>query len=141
MMNICCEPLVKAIINAMENWRSQSEKFDKSQLSVMEEACRLASVTCWAGDHHIHFWKNGVDRLLLDLLLENNYKIHQMQHELSLNDLIVIVQKSYNANFLHSVRPYVWDILGGLAANCAEDINHKTHGNELGLNVLVICAW
>ncbi|KAL8461975.1 hypothetical protein ACS0TY_033167 [Phlomoides rotata] len=140
MMNICCEPLVKAIINAMDNGRSQPEKFDKNQLSVMEEACRLASVTYWSGDHHIHFWKDGVDRLLIDLLLENYYKIHRMQHELSLNDLIVIVQKSYNANFLLSFRPYVWDILGGLAVNCAENINHRMHGNELQLNVLVICA-
>lgn len=141
MMNICREPLVEAIINSMDNWGSQSEKFDKSQLSIMEEACRLASVTCWAGDNNIQFWKADVDGLLLDLLLENYYKIHRMQHELSLNDLIVTVQKSYNANFLLSLRPYVWDILGGLVANCAENIDHKMHGNELRLNVLVICAW
>lgn len=141
MMKICCEPLVEAVINAMDRWSSISENFAKSQLSVMEEACRLASITRWAGDHHIHFWKAGMDRVLLDLLLENYPKIHQMQRELSLNDLIIIVRENHNANLVLSLRPYVWDILGGLAANCAGNINHKMHGNELRLNVLIICAW
>ncbi|KAL3627094.1 hypothetical protein CASFOL_028457 [Castilleja foliolosa] len=140
MMNICGEPLVEAVTSAMSNWSSLSDNSDKSQLSVMEEACRLATMTRWAGDHHIYFWKAGIDRLLLDLLLENHPKVRQLQPDLSMNDLINIVRKSYNANPLLLLRPYVWDILGGLAANCAENINHKIHGNELQLNVLIICA-
>ncbi|KAL6546996.1 hypothetical protein OROMI_022717 [Orobanche minor] len=140
MMNICCESLVKAVTSAMNNWSSVSDKFDKSQLSVMEEACRLATITQWAGDHHIYFWKAGMDRLLLDLLLEKCTKIDQLQRGLSVNELIFVVRESYNANPLLSFRPYLWDILGGLAANCAENINHEIHGNELRVNVLIVCA-
>ncbi|KAI3456713.1 hypothetical protein Pfo_013376 [Paulownia fortunei] len=140
MMNICCEPLVKAVISAMKDWSSLSEIRAKSQLSVMEEACRLASITRWPGYHHIYFWKAGVDRLLLDLLLEIYPKIHLLQRELSVTDLIIIVRESHNANLPLSFRPYLWDILGGLAANCAENFNHEMHGNELQLKVLVICA-
>ncbi|KAH6778683.1 hypothetical protein C2S51_009995 [Perilla frutescens var. frutescens] len=140
MLNICCEPLVKAVINALESRSSISEKSGKSQSSFVEEACRLASITLWPGDHHMHFWKAGVERVLLDLLLEDCSKFHKMQREFSLNDLIIMVQESHKANFLLSYRPYVWDILGGLAANCAGNINHKVQGNELRLHILIICA-
>lgn len=141
MLNICCEPLVEAVINAMESRSSIPEKSVKSQSSFVEEACRLASITIWAGDHHMHLWKAGVERVLLDLLLEDYPKVHKMQREFSLNDLIIMVQESRKANFLLSYRPYVWDILGGLAANCAGNINHKVQGNELQLHILIICAW
>ncbi|KAG8386600.1 hypothetical protein BUALT_Bualt03G0165200 [Buddleja alternifolia] len=138
MLNICCEPLVKAVTSALRKWSSLPEKLAKSEMSVMEEACRFASITRWAGDHHIYFWKAGVDRLLLNLLLNNYPKIHQLQHELSTEDLIIIVKESLDANFLPSLRPYLWDILGGLAANCAENFNHEMHGN--GLRLLIMCS-
>lgn len=141
MLKICSEPLVKAVINALKSWSSIAEKSAKSQSSFVEEACRLASITFWVGDHHLHFWKAGIDRVLLDLLLEDYPKIHKMQRQSSLNDLISIVRESHEANFLLSYRPYIWDILGGLAANCTGNINHKVQGNELQLNVLIICAW
>ncbi|PIN07585.1 hypothetical protein CDL12_19850 [Handroanthus impetiginosus] len=140
MISTCGEPLVKAITSAMTNSSSLSERVAKSQSSVMEEACRLASITHWAGDHHIYFWKAGVDGLLLDLLLDNFPKMHEMQRELSVHHLINVVQECHNSNLPLSFRPYVWDILGGLAANCAENINHEMHGNELRLKILIICA-
>ncbi|XP_057765311.1 BTB/POZ domain-containing protein At1g04390 isoform X2 [Salvia miltiorrhiza] len=140
MLKICSESLVKAIISALKSRSSTAEKSAKTQSSFVEEACRLASITFWVGDHHMHFWEAGVDRVLLDLLLEDYPKVHKMQRESSLNDLIIVVQESHEANFLLSYRPYVWDILGGLAANCAGNINHKVQGNELQLNVLIICA-
>ncbi|KAL0443180.1 UNVERIFIED_CONTAM: BTB/POZ domain-containing protein [Sesamum latifolium] len=140
MMRICCEPLVKAVMSTMNNWRSQSEKLDKSQMSVMEEACRLASITRWAGDHHSYLWKSGVDRLFLDLLVANHTKIQKPQRELSVHDLITVVQESQSANLPLSFRPYLWDILGGLAANCPENIDLERHGNDLRLSVLIICA-
>ncbi|XP_041990382.1 BTB/POZ domain-containing protein At1g04390-like isoform X2 [Salvia splendens] len=140
MLKIYSEPLVKAVINALKSRSSIAEKSAKSQPSFVEEAFRLASITLWVGDHHMHFWKAGVDRVLLDLLLEDYPKIQKMQRESSLNDLIIIVRESHEANFLLTYRPYVWDILGGLAANYAGNINHKVQGNELQLNVLIICA-
>lgn len=141
MLNICGEPLVEAVISAMKSRNSISEKSTKNQSSFVEEACRLASITFWAGDHHMHLWKGGVDRILLDLLLEDYPKVQKLQRELSMNDLINVVRESHEANFLLSYRPYVWDILGGLAANCVGNINHKLPGIELRLNVLIICAW
>lgn len=140
MMNICCEPLVKVIASALKSYITESEKLDNCHLSIMEEACRLASITRWRGNHHIYFWKAGVDRLLLDLLLDYP-KIHQLQRELSVNDLIIIVRENQNSNLPLSVRPYLWDILGGLAANCEENINHDMHENELQLRILIVCAW
>lgn len=132
---------MKAVISALKSRSSISEKSTKNQSSLVEEACHLASITFWAGDHHMHFWKAGVDRVLLDLLLEDYPKVQKMQDDLSMNDLISVVRESHEANFLLSYRPYVWDILGGLAANCVGNINHKLPGNELRLNVLIICAW
>ncbi|GER52753.1 BTB/POZ domain-containing protein 1 [Striga asiatica] len=141
MMSICCESLVQVVTSAMNSWVLLSDKSNKDELSVMEEACRLATVTRWAGDHHRYFWKVGVDRLLLHLLLENSPVIHHLQCNLSLNDLIFIVRENYNSNLLHPFRPYIWDIIGGLAANCSpKNNNFELHGNERHLNVLIICS-
>ncbi|KAL3851055.1 hypothetical protein ACJIZ3_012937 [Penstemon smallii] len=140
MISISCEPLVKAIIGAMDEWSLQSEKLDKNQVPVLLEACRLASITRWAGDHHFYFWKGGVDRLLLNLLLNDYNKIHQLQRDLSVNNLMIMVKKGLNENSQLFLRPYVWDILGGLAANCAENFNHEINQNEFQLNVLIMCA-
>ncbi|XP_073303470.1 BTB/POZ domain-containing protein At1g04390 isoform X2 [Primulina huaijiensis] len=140
MMNICSEPLVKAVIMAIRNWNSQSEKLAKTQMHVVKEACRLASITRWAGDHHQYFWKEGVDRVLLDLLLDNYDEIHQMLLEASVNDLAITVQLRLGLNFKLFLRPYVWDILGGLAVNCAENFNRGMHKKEFQLKVLIICV-
>ncbi|XP_073154231.1 BTB/POZ domain-containing protein At1g04390-like isoform X2 [Henckelia pumila] len=93
MMSICSEPLVKVVIMTIKTWNSQSEKLATSQMHVVKEACRLAFVTRWAGDHHQYFWKEGVDRVLLDLLLDNYDEIHQMLLEPSENDLAITVQQ------------------------------------------------
>lgn len=141
MMNVCSESLVKAVIMAIKNWNSQSEKLAKIQMHVVKEACRLASITRWAGDHHQYFWKEGVERVLLDLLLDNYDEIHQMLLESSVNDLAITLQQGLGANFKFFLRPYVWDILGGLAVNCAENFNRGMHKNEFQLKVLIICVW
>ncbi|XP_073154137.1 BTB/POZ domain-containing protein At1g04390-like [Henckelia pumila] len=140
MMNIYSEPLVKAVIMELKNWKLQSEKLTESEMDVVKEACRLASVTRWAGDHHQYFWKEGVDRVLLDLLLDNYDEIHQMLLESSVNDLAIKVRQGLSANFKLSLRPYVWDILGGLAANCSGNFNCEMHKNKFQLKVLVICV-
>ncbi|XP_051128689.1 BTB/POZ domain-containing protein At1g04390 isoform X2 [Andrographis paniculata] len=140
MMNIYCEPLVNALTSTLSNWSSQPEEVAKSQRPIIEEALRLASITRWAGNHHVYFWRMGMDRVLVNLLLDNYHKIHQLRHELSVNELIIIVRECRNSILPLSYRPFIWDILGGLAANCSENINHEMHGNKLRLNILIISA-
>ncbi|KAK9275896.1 hypothetical protein L1049_023170 [Liquidambar formosana] len=78
MMSLCCEPIVEAIISAMCGWSSSSGKVANDQMSLLVEACHLARITRWAGEHHIYFWKLGIDRVLLDLLLDNCHKRNKL---------------------------------------------------------------
>lgn len=132
---------MKAIISGMRDRNSHSEKLAKNHRSIVEEACRLALITRWAGDHHIYFWKAGVDTVLLDLLLGSYEKIDLFKQELSMKELIVVVRDGLNTNFHLSLRPYVWDILGWIATNCADDFNTEAHGRKLHLKILIVCAW
>ncbi|KAI3883465.1 hypothetical protein MKW92_005551 [Papaver armeniacum] len=66
-----CEPIMKAIITAMDVC-SYSGKVSSDQGILLMEACRLALITRWAGDHHSYLWKFGVDSSLLGLL-DNNF--------------------------------------------------------------------
>ncbi|KAA8527155.1 hypothetical protein F0562_008616 [Nyssa sinensis] len=139
MMKMWCEPITKAIICGMSSWSSHSGKVAKEQLSLLMEACRLALITRWAGEHHNYFWELGVDRVLVNLLLNNFHKSKQ-SNSLSLQEQIHIAQKGLNENFLLVLRPYVWDILGSLAVHCEEDFNPEVYGNEVCVNILMTCA-
>uniref|UniRef100_A0A9I9CYQ0 At1g04390 ARM repeat domain-containing protein n=1 Tax=Cucumis melo TaxID=3656 RepID=A0A9I9CYQ0_CUCME len=91
-MSSCCEPVVKAIINAIDECSLQPEIVTNQQTCVLEEASRLvALITRWAGQHHNYFWKHGIDRALLCLLLG---KCPKQLYEgiLSLEDEIHIVR-------------------------------------------------
>ncbi|KAF8413454.1 hypothetical protein HHK36_001441 [Tetracentron sinense] len=140
MMRSCCEPIIRAILNAMGEWSLRSGKFASDQVSLLVEACRLALITRWAGDHHGYFWKLGVDRVLLDLLPNNFHKNKQSQHFLSLRELLATARQCIDANCLSVLRPYIWDILGWLATHCQDDFNPNIHGNEHCLNVLIACT-
>ncbi|KAL7217359.1 hypothetical protein ACSBR1_029123 [Camellia fascicularis] len=140
MMKMCCEPIVKSIINGLSSWSSHSGKIPKDQMALLVEVCRLALITRWAGEHHNYFWKLGIGNVLLNLLLNNFHKTHQPQTFLSLEEQIATAQKGLSANFLLVLRPFIWDILGGLAAHCPEDVNAKMHGDEVCVNLLITCA-
>ncbi|PSS03165.1 BTB/POZ domain-containing protein [Actinidia chinensis var. chinensis] len=140
MMTLCSEPIVRAIINGLNSWSSHSGKISKDQMSLLMEACRLALITRWEGEHHNYFWKLGVDRILLNLLLNNFRNTSQSQQFSSLKEQIAAAQHGLNQNFHPVLRPFIWDILGGLAAHCLEDFDPKMHGNELCINVLITCA-
>lgn len=137
MMKMCCEPIVKSIINGLSSWSSHSGKIPKDQMALLVEVCRLALITRWAGEHHNYFWKLGIGNVLLNLLLNNFHKTHQPQTFLSLEEQIATAQKGLSANFLLVLRPFIWDILGGLAAHCPEDVNAKMHGDEVCVNLLI----
>ncbi|XVF79405.1 hypothetical protein PTKIN_Ptkin14bG0219700 [Pterospermum kingtungense] len=71
MSSLCSGPLTKAIIGGMRSLSLGSGKVANDQMSLLAEACRLALITRWPGEHHKCFWEQGIDKVLLDLLLEN----------------------------------------------------------------------
>ncbi|KAF3438525.1 hypothetical protein FNV43_RR21287 [Rhamnella rubrinervis] len=141
LISSCCEPFVKAIVCGMNNWSLNSGKVAGDKISLLVEACHLALITYWAGKHHKYFWKQGIDKVLLDLLLENSHsKLHQPF--LSSEEQISIARECLNADYLQGLRNYVWDILGWLAIHCEEGFNPEMHGNgkELYIDILITCA-
>ncbi|XP_021288391.1 BTB/POZ domain-containing protein At1g04390 [Herrania umbratica] len=139
MTSLRSGPLVKAIIGGMRGWSLGSGKIANDQMSLLEEACRLALITRWPGEHHICFWEEGIDKVLLDLLLENFDK-QVSEHPLSTEEQMLIAQEGLDANFLLALRPYIWEILGWLALHCAKDFRPSVHQNELYVDILITCA-
>uniref|UniRef100_A0A6M2F225 At1g04390 ARM repeat domain-containing protein n=1 Tax=Populus davidiana TaxID=266767 RepID=A0A6M2F225_9ROSI len=139
MLSLCCEPIVKAIIDGMTGWTLSSGKIANDQMSLLVEACRLALIIRWDGEHHDYFWKKGIDKVLLDLLLE---KFHNGQsvHLLTLEEQMSEAQEALKADVLLVLRPYMWDILGWLAIYCREDFNPNIHSHELLIDMLIRCA-
>ncbi|GAU39348.1 hypothetical protein TSUD_56740 [Trifolium subterraneum] len=141
VMDLCGEALVDAIICGMRETGPCSKKIENNYGSVLVEACKLALITRWAGDHHIKFWKQGIDKVLLNLLIEN---IHDQSSEfvLSLEKQISMVKEGLKVNYHVALRSYVWDILGWLTIHCGENSNPYgyTEESELHINLLILCA-
>ncbi|CAF1923681.1 BTB/POZ domain-containing protein At1g04390 isoform X1 [Brassica napus] len=131
MINICSDPLVKVIV-----WTIRSGKLENDRI----EACKLAFITRWEGKHHIYFWKYRISEALLSLVVENFCSESSLDGHASLEEEISVAEKILNANFLPSLRSYVWDIIGFLAAHCEEEFDSTSRGEELNLNFLVTCA-
>lgn len=140
MINMCTDPLVNATVRTMSKWFSSSGKLDHDQISLLVEACKLALITRWEGKHHIYFWKYRISEALLSLVVEN-FHSQPLDVYASLEEEISAAENVLNANFLPSLRSYVWDIIGYLAAHCEEEFDSILHGDELSLNFLVTCAW
>ncbi|XP_059664088.1 BTB/POZ domain-containing protein At1g04390-like [Cornus florida] len=130
LMKLCCKPIIKAIIRGMS--RTQSGKVAKD---LLVEACRLALIVRWPGQHHDYFWKRGVDNVLVNLLLNDYLKSSQSEDLLS----VFTVMEGLNADSL-ILRPYIWDILGWLATHCDKDFNPESDENQLCINNLMQCA-
>lgn len=139
-MDLCGEALVDAIICGMKETGLSSKKIGNNHGSLLAEACQLALITRWAGDHHIRFWKQRIDKVLLNLLIENIHD-HLSEPVLSLEKQISVVKEGLNADYHLSLRSFLWDILGWLTIHCRENLNPYTHGSELHINLLIICAW
>jgi len=141
-MDLCGEALVDAIICGMRETAPCSKKIENNYGSVLVEACKLAQITRWAGNHHIRFWKQGIDKVLLNLLIEN---IHDQSSELvlPLEKQISMVKEGLKLNYHVALRSYVWDILGWLTIHCGENSNpcSYTRESELHINLLIMCAW
>ncbi|MBA0603088.1 hypothetical protein Gorai_003247 [Gossypium raimondii] len=139
MTSLCSGPLIKAIIGGMRVWRLGSGKGVNDLVSLLDEACRLALITRWPGEHHNHFWEQGIDKVLLDLLLENFDK-QASEHPLTPQAQISIAQQGLDTNFLIALRPYIWEIFGWLAVHCRKDFRPSADRNELYIDMLITCA-
>jgi len=140
VVDLCGEALVEAIICGMTETRLSSKKIGNNHGSLSVEACQLALITRWAGDHHTNFWKQGIDRVLLNLLIEN-IQDQLFEPVLSLEKQIYIAKEGLKGNYHLGIRSYLWDILGWLTIHCGENLNPCTHGSELCINLLITCAW
>lgn len=139
MSSLCSGPLTKAIVGGMRPWSLGSGKVANDQMSLLDEACRLALITRWPGEHHNCFWEQGVEKVLLGLLLENFDK-QVSAHSLSSEEQMSIAKEGLGTSFLLSLRPYIWEILGWLAVHCTKDFRPSTHLNELYIDMLITCA-
>ncbi|KAF5203177.1 BTB/POZ domain-containing protein [Thalictrum thalictroides] len=135
----CSESIVRAIIDAIGGWGLSTGKVATDQVPLLSEACKLALITRWEGEHHSYFWKRGVDKVLLNLLVDNFYKNRSSQSCSSLEELIAAARKGLDANYLGVLRPFIWANLGWLVTHCPEDFTPDTHGNNC-LDVLLTCG-
>lgn len=140
MMNLCCEPIVKAIMDGMSGCSISSGKSTNEDFTLLVEAFRLAMISRWTGWHHDLFWKQRIDRVLLNILL-NGFHDEQCKCFSSLEEQIFMVQEGLKANLFLGLRPYVWNLLAWLATHCREDFNANWNGFELKLDILITCAW
>lgn len=139
-MDLCGEALVDAIICGMRETGLSSKKVGTNHGSLLVESFQLGLITRWAGDHHISFWKQGIDRVLLNLLI-GNIQDQSSEHVLSLEEQLSTAKEGLNSNYHLGLRSYLWDILGWLTIHCGENFNPYTYGRKLHINTLIMCAW
>ncbi|KAK9138896.1 hypothetical protein Sjap_009490 [Stephania japonica] len=140
MMSLGGKSIITATIKALSGWRICNGKVSKEQMLLLVEACSLALVTRWPGDHHSLFWELGIDRVLLELLLGHSHQIVLLGPTLSMEGVIALALEGINSSHLVVIRPYVLDIVGWLATNCTESFNPETHSNINCLNILIACG-
>ncbi|XP_019103039.1 BTB/POZ domain-containing protein At1g04390 isoform X3 [Beta vulgaris subsp. vulgaris] len=137
VLNLSCEPIIKSIICALSVPSVHHGNSSNQEESLMLEACRLALIAQWPGKHHGYLWRLRVDKVLIQLLMYNSHNLHlQPQSE----DLIAVARAGLSANFLLDLRPYVWEIIGWLSAQCEEDFSPNRHGNDSCVSLLVTTA-
>uniref|UniRef100_A0A6V7QWY9 BTB domain-containing protein n=1 Tax=Ananas comosus var. bracteatus TaxID=296719 RepID=A0A6V7QWY9_ANACO len=136
LTSLNCEAIVQEINRALGGWRSSScKRIPQDQIPLVIEACRTALMTRWVGPHHSFFWANKIDKILLDILIGNCITKNQTQVLLSSENLLSLVSDN-----ITSAQPFIWDILGYLAAHCEEDFHPKSEGKPLFLDILISCA-
>ncbi|KAK9159479.1 hypothetical protein Syun_005820 [Stephania yunnanensis] len=100
MMSLGGKSIITAIIRALSGWRICNGKVPKEQMLLMVEACSLALVTRWPGDHHSLFWELGIDRVLLELLLGHSHQIILLGPTLSMEGVIALALEGINSGHL-----------------------------------------
>ncbi|XP_056167572.1 BTB/POZ domain-containing protein At1g04390 isoform X2 [Syzygium oleosum] len=140
VVSMCCEPIVEAIVCAINEGKLKEGKGANDQIPLMIEACRLAMITRWPGKHRLYFWKKGIDKVLVDILLPNFVGKYPSYHTYTLEEQIAIARENLIDNPFLVLRPYVWDILGWLSIRYAEDFDPKFSENEAHFDVLTAAA-
>lgn len=92
MINMCSESLVKATVRTMGKWFLSSGKLELDQMSLLVEACKLALITRWEGQHHIYFWKYRISEALLSLVVEN-FHSQSLDGYVSLEEEVLVAEK------------------------------------------------
>ncbi|KAI3703739.1 hypothetical protein L1987_73933 [Smallanthus sonchifolius] len=133
-------PLVKSFIDVLNNWSLHSGKLTKEQMSLIKAACCVCKIICWPGKHHNYLWKLGILSVLLKLLLDDFHIKQIPEHFSSPDELEAFARDGLSSNILPVIKPHVWDILGGLAAHCAEDFTAQMLKSEPHLKLLITCA-
>lgn len=141
VVSICCEPIVEAIVCAINEGKLKEGKGANDQIPLMMEACRLAMITRWPGKHRLYFWKKGIDKVLVDILMPNFVGKYPSYHTYTLEEQIAIARENLTDNPFLVLRPYVWDILGWLSIRYAEDFDPKFSETEAHFDVLTVAAW
>ncbi|KAL6314869.1 hypothetical protein AAG906_029085 [Vitis piasezkii] len=107
---------IKMVVQCMDSTQPPSVRIEafklsqlltitRDQISVAVEAGRLALITCWAGEHHIYFWKLGIGKVLIELRLSEFLKAQRPQDILLSEEQKSIALKDAT---------FTCDILGGL---------------------------
>ncbi|KAJ0975788.1 hypothetical protein J5N97_017753 [Dioscorea zingiberensis] len=136
LISLYCEPVVQGIISAMSESMSPSSKKDRrDQMPLRMEAFRVALITCWNGDHHLYFWKLGIDKVLFDNLFGDCSIMNLIQNPLQAEVLLSKINECYV-----DTKAYIWDILGWLALHCEDEFLPKTEGGFCYLKVLISSA-
>ncbi|XP_050221783.1 BTB/POZ domain-containing protein At1g04390 [Mercurialis annua] len=139
LMSLCCEPIVSALIDGMSGWTSNSGKFSNDEMSILVEACHIAlMMNRWPGEHHNFMWEHGIDQVLLNLLLD--FHGGPSISSLPLEEQMSIAEEGLKTNFLLSLRPYIWELLGWLVTHCKEEFGPSICGRELKIDFLITCA-
>ncbi|WCJ36997.1 BTB/POZ domain-containing protein At1g04390 [Euphorbia peplus] len=136
MMNLCCEPIVKATIDGMSGWTINSGKIASEDVTLLVEACRLSMISRWAGPHHDFLWKQRIDMVLVNILL-NDFHDRPSHYFSDLEEQISVARERLKANVFLSLQAYVWNLLAWLATHCREDLSAD---HELKLDILITCA-
>lgn len=139
VLKISCEPIVKSIICALTVSSKPNREFSNQEGSLMLEACRLALITRWPGKHHNLLWRFRADRVLANLSIYNFQNLYPHQQSWSLEKLITVAREGLSINFLSDLRPFVWEIIGWLSAQCEEDFIPHKHDHCLRLLVTMAC--
>ncbi|CAM8986783.1 unnamed protein product [Rhodiola kirilowii] len=138
LITIFGEPIVNAIINGLK-LKSGSGKNAHLQLPLLEEASRLALIARWAGEHHLLFWKFEIHKVLLGILFGRCDRFNQSSYSSELEDQIHIARENLNLDLYPNLSPYIWEILGYLAAYCKEECFLFIDEKET-IIMLIICA-
>lgn len=121
---------------------SHEGKIAAEQFPLVVEACRFTAViTRWTGKHHICFWRLGIGKALLNLLIHQPYRNITLSQDTPLENLTSQLREGLEKGSLLVLRPYIWDILGSLVIHCDGNFHPQKVASEVDVEILIISVW